>query len=111
MAVILESAADYPIQGAMAQHEQSTYPEIPQLSLVNLMRHIVISDKGQRSQIKHSTPNIYGVTGNRNLRRRWRIKATVQFLKHYKKLVPTLATFPDSVKHASVGDSGMCPAG
>lgn len=36
---------------------------------------------------------------------------TLNFLKHYKNLVPTLATFPNSVKHASVGDTGMCPVG
>lgn len=33
------------------------------------------------------------------------------FLKHYRKLVPTLDTFPASSEHASAGDTDVSPVG
>lgn len=72
----------------------------------------MISDMGQRPQVKHSTWDIYRVTHDQTLRRRWRIQAALsKILKHHNKVVPTLATLPASLKHASVGDTGMCPPG
>lgn len=35
----------------------------------------------------------------------------LNFLKHYRKLVPTLDTFPASSKHGSAGDTDVSPVG